>query len=258
MTPRAAALLSFVAAVLYATGLALLGPDAPWAGPLRNLAGAPVAACLLFLLSDRLPRLGPVARMVAAFWPLVVATLLMSGGGAQIGAFALWPFVAASLAAGMSLMPLLPERQASTLALLPFGAALSGCLGTGLHLAAPAAARLCLATPYHFVIFLAFCVVLVALADAATTALPPRRQRLIRALIALLPLLGFLGTIAGIIEALASLPDLFTPGGRNGAALDPVLRGLSTAFETTLIGLVFSAATGFLLTLLADRDDRTG
>ena len=193
---------------------------------------------------------------------LVAVTLLMSGAGAaramHIATLGLWPFVIAFLAAGLALIPPAGGRTPSpTLSLFPLGAALAACIGTVFVLVLPPLARLCLATPYHFVIFLTFAVVLVALSDTAATRLTAPRERLIRALIGLMPLLGFLGTIAGIIEALARLPDLFAPDGAEGGALAAVMRGLSTAFETTLVGLVGAALAGFLLILLADRDGDT-
>lgn len=247
MTPRAAALLSLIAAALFAIGLSLAAPSAA----LRPLAAALALAIILFLL----PRLAPAARLIMALWPLLAVTLLVPGPAPQLSTFALWPFVAAFLASGLALMPALPDRQASTLSLLPFGAALAACLGTALSLFMPPLARLTLSTPYHFIIFLTLSTILVALADAAATGLPAHRERLIRALIGLLPLLGFLGTIAGIIQALASLPALFTLQDRDPKALDAVLHGLSTAFETTLTGLVGAALAGFLLILLTDRHD---
>ncbi len=256
---RPALVFSALAALFYGAGLLFLPPASGAATALFAIAAGPVAALALWLAAHGFSPFGPAARLLAALWPPAALTAASTGMGAahlaHLAALGLWPFVLAALAAGLALMPADAGRKpVPTLALFPLGAALAGCAGTVLALLAPALARLCLATPYHFVIFLTFCTVLVALSDAAATTLAPPRDRLIRALIALMPLLGFLGTVAGLIEALSNLPDLFAPQGADDGALTFVLHGLSTAFETTLIGLIGAALTGFLLTLLTDRE----
>lgn len=260
MTGIAAIVVSGMAALFFGVGIVLLPAALPAGGMLRPLALVAATVPVIFLLARSVPPLAAAARVVTALWPLLAVTLLLPGMQPArldyLRALGIWPFVAAMLAAGLSLLPTQAARQdpVPTLALFPFGAVLATCAAALLVIGFPTPLRLVLSTPYHVVIFLALACVLVALADAAATHLPPAREKLIRALIAMMPLLGFLGTIAGLLEALTSLPALFSPTGADSGALGLVMRGLATAFETTLVGLVGAALTGFLLLLLTDRE----
>lgn len=260
MTGAAAIVFSAMAALFCAVGHVLLPETMALSTVTERLTAVTAAVSVLFLLARLLPGLAALARVATALWPLVAATVLLPGMEAvrmdYIRVLGVWPFVAAMLAAGLALLPTQAARQAPapTLALFPFGAALAACLVVVLTIAFPAPLRLFLSTAYHFVIFLTLATVLVALADVAATHLPPAREKLIRALIGMMPLLGFLGTIAGLLQALARLPDLFSATDRDTGALQAVIQGLATAFETTLVGLVGAALTGFLLLLLTDRE----
>lgn len=256
MRRGAATVLSVMAVIFYGIGLALMPEALAAAARIAELAALPGGALLLFVLSAAVPPLGAVARLLCGLWPILVFALVCGSTGLRaeyLAGFGFWPFVAAATAAGLALMPG-SARHLPTLALFPFAAVLAGCLCAALVLTAPGLARLLASSPYHFVITLALAATLVALADAAAGHLSAPRERLIRALVAMLPLLGFLGTIAGLIEALGSLPDLFAAEGQREGALTEVIAGLSTAFETTLVGLVGAAGCSFLLVLLVDRE----
>lgn len=74
----------------------------------------------------------------------------------------------------------------------------------------------------------------------------------------LLPLMGFLGTIVGIIAAMRNLPALFdSSGAPDQDALDMLLTGMASAFETTMIGITAAVIAGVALTLLDTRDAET-
>jgi len=73
----------------------------------------------------------------------------------------------------------------------------------------------------------------------------------LRALIWTIPVLGFIGTVIGLGTAIGSFTDVIAAGGAAEAAgnirdkLSPVVGGLATAFNTTLVALV--AAVGIQL-----------
>jgi biopolymer transport protein ExbB/TolQ len=66
----------------------------------------------------------------------------------------------------------------------------------------------------------------------------------LRALIWTIPVLGFIGTVIGLGTAIGSFTDVIAAGGGAEAAgnirekLSPVVGGLATAFNTTLVALV--------------------
>lgn len=260
MRGAGAAVFACAAGLLYALGYWFLPDGLAGKAGVAQLSVLPALATTLFLIAPFWPAAGGPARATMALWPVVLAPLVASGGEparmAMISVAGLWAFGAATLCAGLALLRPDPGDEVPTLALFPLGATLSMLLATLLVPMARPLADLVLATPYHFTIFLTLCATLVALADASATGLSARRERFIRALIGLMPLLGFLGTVAGIMKALAGLPGLFGGQGVDGDALTPVLQGLATAFETTLVGLVGAAACGLLVTVLADRATR--
>lgn len=257
MNRTAAVVFSGLSGVFFWIGQILLPATGGAAsGVLAQVGAVPVVVTALFLLGAAVPRLDPLGRLLCGLWPGLAFTLISAGGAAPPGhldGFGIWPFVVAGVAAALALIPR-QSAQLPTMALFPFGAVLALSLQAGFLLIAPEMARLSGSTPYHFTIALALATTLVALADAAATSLPPARERLIRALTAMMPLLGFLGTIAGLIGALGGLPGLFAQGGQEAGALTGVIDGLSTAFETTLLGLIGAAGCNFLLVLLADRE----
>ncbi|WP_417262982.1 MotA/TolQ/ExbB proton channel family protein [Celeribacter sp.] len=118
------------------------------------------------------------------------------------------------------------------------GTALTLGLATLSSLIAPALLPYMLKTPVHLCLWLTF---LSALSLTVTASLAghwtPRTERFATVLSSLLPLLGFFGTIFGLMTALSALPEIFAGGTPDGPALTEMLRGLGSAFETTLIGL---------------------
>lgn len=74
-------------------------------------------------------------------------------------------------------------------------------------------------------------------------------RQFIRTLIPFLTLLGFLGTVIGLATAVSELPtDLAS--GQGGFDISASLAGLAVKFETTLLGLIASMISSFLLNLL--------
>ena len=77
---------------------------------------------------------------------------------------------------------------------------------------------------------------------------------LINAMIWAIPVLGFVGTVLGLTLAMGN----FNVGAGDPAAikdsLGKVVSGLSTAFETTLVGLVFALALHLLSDLMQERE----
>ena len=71
---------------------------------------------------------------------------------------------------------------------------------------------------------------------------------LIHAMIWAIPVLGFVGTVLGLSLAMGKFNVNATDAAQMRESLGPVVSGLSTAFETTLVGLVFA----LLLHLLSD------
>jgi len=71
---------------------------------------------------------------------------------------------------------------------------------------------------------------------------------LIHAMIWAIPVLGFVGTVLGLSLAMSKFNVNATDAAQMRESLGPVVSGLSTAFETTLVGLVFA----LLLHLLSD------
>ena len=71
---------------------------------------------------------------------------------------------------------------------------------------------------------------------------------LIHAMIWAIPVLGFVGTVLGLSLAMQKFNVDAADAAQMRASLGPVVSGLSTAFETTLVGLIFA----LLLHLLSD------
>ena len=256
MTQTAAVVFSGLAVIFFAIGYVLI-PEAMVARTaLLNAGLLPALAMVLFLFGAAMPPLGRAARLITGLWPALAFGLLAgedAAAMAYLAGFGAWPFVVAGLAAAFALVPG-KVSELPTMALFPFGAVLALCLYSVLLTVAPAMAGFLGATPYHFVITLTLGTTVVAILDVASARMSARRERLIRALTAMMPLLGFLGTIAGLIGALEGLPAVFAEGGQQAGALARVMAGLSTAFETTLLGLIGAAGCNFMLVLLADRE----
>ncbi|WP_187972858.1 MotA/TolQ/ExbB proton channel family protein [Aquibium microcysteis] len=207
-----------------------------------------------------------------AYWPLVASSL---SAGRALDDLAHRSALMASLQRpGRSAATAVDGRlagSAGALALYALAAAI--VLLSALFLAATlmqrrASLEWLISTPAHVAIIVLFCAICVLLTQSwrdhlraamrAESAEPgaveaarrraAAQRRLLRTLIGLLPVLGFLGTVVGIIQALASLPvALADQPATQGAGLAESLRGIATAFETTLLGLVGSIAATLAL-----------
>jgi len=82
---------------------------------------------------------------------------------------------------------------------------------------------------------------------------------LVRGLIWAIPILGFIGTVQGLSRALGSFWGVVAHAddvGQMRSALQGVTGGLSTAFETTLVGLVAALAIHLLMILVRRREEQ--
>ncbi|MBX3356549.1 MAG: MotA/TolQ/ExbB proton channel family protein [Phycisphaeraceae bacterium] len=82
----------------------------------------------------------------------------------------------------------------------------------------------------------------------------------IRALIWVIPVLGFIGTVIGLSEAIGSFQGVLErPEGADAASLrdrlTPVVLGLRTAFETTLVALLVAVAIQLITTFVYRREE---
>lgn len=81
----------------------------------------------------------------------------------------------------------------------------------------------------------------------------------IRALIWTIPILGFIGTVIGLSDAIGSFTDVLNQTGSDAAGikskLGPVVGGLATAFETTLVALVAAVNIQLLSTWVYKREE---
>ncbi len=81
----------------------------------------------------------------------------------------------------------------------------------------------------------------------------------VRALIWTIPILGFIGTVLGLSQAIGGFTAVLAETGVDAAEiksrLGPVVSGLSTAFETTLIALLAAVAIQLLSTWVYKREE---
>ena len=81
----------------------------------------------------------------------------------------------------------------------------------------------------------------------------------IRSLIWTIPILGFIGTVVGLSQAIGSFTDVLTQTGSDAGSikskLGPVVCGLATAFETTLVALVAAVIIQLLSTWVYKREE---
>jgi biopolymer transport protein ExbB/TolQ len=81
----------------------------------------------------------------------------------------------------------------------------------------------------------------------------------IRSLIWTIPILGFIGTVIGLSQAIGSFTDVLTQTGSDAGSikskLGPVVGGLATAFETTLVALVAAVIIQLLSTWVYKREE---
>ena len=81
----------------------------------------------------------------------------------------------------------------------------------------------------------------------------------IRSLIWTIPILGFIGTVVGLSQAIGSFTDVLTQTGSDAGTikskLGPVVGGLATAFETTLVALIAAVIIQLLSTWVYKREE---
>lgn len=81
----------------------------------------------------------------------------------------------------------------------------------------------------------------------------------IRALIWTIPILGFIGTVVGLSQAIGSFTDVLNQTGSDASSikskLAPVVGGLATAFETTLVALLAAVTIQLLSTWVFKREE---
>jgi hypothetical protein len=81
----------------------------------------------------------------------------------------------------------------------------------------------------------------------------------VRALIWTIPILGFIGTVIGLSRAIGSFTAVLAEAGTDAASikskLGPVVAGLATAFETTLVALLVAVAIQLLSTWVYKREE---
>ncbi|MFM8640013.1 MAG: MotA/TolQ/ExbB proton channel family protein [Planctomycetota bacterium] len=81
----------------------------------------------------------------------------------------------------------------------------------------------------------------------------------IRSLIWTIPILGFIGTVVGLSQAIGSFTDVLNLAGGDSASikskLGPVVGGLATAFETTLVALLAAVCIQLLSTWVYKREE---
>lgn len=81
----------------------------------------------------------------------------------------------------------------------------------------------------------------------------------IRSLIWTIPILGFIGTVVGLSQAIGSFTDVLNQAGGDSASikskLGPVVGGLATAFETTLVALLAAVSIQLLSTWVFKREE---
>ncbi|MDO6966480.1 MotA/TolQ/ExbB proton channel family protein [Rhizobium alvei] len=213
-----------------------------------------------------------------SFWPVIVTGLLAGGAlDALATASEMRQIMRRQRPASPAAKTVLEQFVRSSGALVNYAIALTltilsityygaGAVGAGSGLA------WLVATPIHLailVLFAAICCVLFSIwldaprqirsvSDAVYPAqlIAMRSQiqrRFLKTLIALLPVMGFLGTVWGIKIALSHIPrELFfqdQAGDMSKAISDMTksLKGIATAFETTLLGLLGSIAATLAL-----------
>ena len=81
----------------------------------------------------------------------------------------------------------------------------------------------------------------------------------IRSLIWTIPILGFIGTVVGLSQAIGSFTDVLTQTGSDAGSikskLGPVVGGLATAFETTLVAPIAAVIIQLLSTWVYKREE---
>jgi hypothetical protein len=222
-----------------------------------SILGAGMLAAVLLLLLGTETR--SLAGTLLGLCP--TAALIISLVGAEdlisvAGGLRLWPLFL-SLFAAMLTLSLIPGAETRA-GFARAGVVLAGALTVAVPLgAATLVDRWVLQTPVHLAITFATCLVLSGQARSALIG-PPKADeaRLMSGMTQLLPLLGFAGTVWGIMVALEALPAIFAADTPSTEALQHLLGGLGTAFETTLLGLFAAVLVAVVAMLLPDPDER--
>lgn len=246
-------LLAGLAAAQYWLGLGV-GLMTDWPALARTLGALLLLAPIFVALPGRWS--GPGALALASIPLLGLALALGTMEQAQMARLGAWPLGLAAVSAGLALLSLAVEtgKDPVPFASLPLGAAvvfvlLAVMAQPGMVRALPGGFELLTATPIHLALSFTGGAILAGLCVVVLRArFTPPAHDFLRGLTGLLPLLGFVGTVLGIMTALAALPEILgTSGGAtDDAALAAFLRGLATAFETTLLGLIAAVMASFL------------
>ena len=224
-------------------------------GPVIATLGAGLIAAVVLVAMGGFPGL---AGSLLGLCPVAALLILLAGAGtlAPVAEHQrLWPLILSQFAAmlALSLVPGAASRAAFARA--------GFVLALGLTLALPLggqalADRWVLQTPVHLLIAFTACLVLAAQARQAVAGPTDATEaRLVAGMAQLLPLLGFAGTVWGIMLALGALPAIFASDAPSTEALQDLLGGLGTAFETTLLGLA-AAVVVAVVDLLLPQDGR--
>jgi hypothetical protein len=276
-TPRLAMAVLVVASPVLAASLSRATVLRPLASASIFVSAVATAAVVVSFLPGEgpgamTPRDLSVPLAELALWPVIACCL---AAGRALDDLALRSAVAASLRgpAGTGAVPLdgALVRSAGALALYSAAATitlLSLLFFVAMILRRPDSLKWLISTPVHVAILMLFCAICILLAHSwsdylrsasrdardepshveAVALRAAAQRRLLRTLIGLLPVLGFLGTVLGIMQALANLPvALAAQPAAQDAGLADSLRGIATAFETTLLGLVGSVAATLVL-----------
>ena len=82
---------------------------------------------------------------------------------------------------------------------------------------------------------------------------------LVRVLLWAIPILGFIGTVVGLSQAIGSFTEVLNQTGSDASSikskLAPVVGGLATAFETTLVALLAAVTIQLLSTWVFKREE---
>lgn len=257
MTPRplprkaGVVLLAAAAAVAYWSGWSLgLVPQTN----IGALIGALLVSAVALLAIDTEPaRFRGLAATLLGLCPTGALLILLAGAEdlADVAAgIGLWPLVLSQFAALLALSLLPAAETRATIARAGF------VLALGLTLAMPLglgglADRWVLQSPVHMLIIFTACLVFAGQARVAVLGpAGPDEARMIAGMSQLLPLLGFAGTVWGIMVALGALPAIFVTEIPSSEALQTLLGGLGTAFETTLLGLAAAVIAAVIDMLL--------
>ena len=227
----------------------------PQSAVLSVLGAGLIAAGLLLMIGDEAQAFRGLAATLLGLCPAIALLIVLLSAHDLAEAarnLRLWPLILAEFAAllALSLLPGHETRAAFARGgfILSCGLTVGVLLGFG-----DLADRWILQSPVHLAIAFTACLVLGALAAGAVAGRTTTDEaRLIAGMTQLLPLLGFAGTVWGIMLSLEALPNIFATETPSTDALQNLLGGLGTAFETTLLGLGAALVISVVGLLLPD------